>query len=77
MKILVKCAEKLSPISVLEDTYTPESSLRKFTKFNLLLIKVERKIFYVEVLTGKPRFSGFRSPESLLLLDQKIIKIHL
>jgi hypothetical protein len=42
VKIFVKWAEKWSPISVLEDTQTPESSLRKLTAFDLLLIKVER-----------------------------------
>ena len=42
VKMFEKCAVKLSPISVLDDTQTPESSLRKFTALDLLLINVER-----------------------------------
>ena len=37
-----KCAVKLSPILVLDDTQTLESNLRKLTALDLLLIIVER-----------------------------------
>ena len=44
---MVKCAVKLFPISVLDDTQTPESSLKKFTALDLFLIKVERSKYLV------------------------------